>query len=219
MRQSPIHNRLESRGAVWHAVNETLFPVRLSDDSADQANAAALGICDVSGLHKFGLKGRDAERQLSSEGFSIPAAVYDSTSLEDGGLIIRIGKNEFFLEDGSRNRTVAAFRERFEPAEGDVFQVEHQEATFVLTGTRLGNVLAQTCGIDFREAAPLRFVFTRIAGVSCGMLPNITAKLPTCRLWVDPGYALYLWDTLVEIIGSLDGDIVGAGCIYPEWLE
>ena len=99
---------------------------------------------------------------------------------------------------------------------GRLARVEHEEATLLLTGRRSLEVLSQTCGINFREALPDKVVFTRVAGVSCGVFTEAIREVPVYRIWVDPSYALYLWETLVEICHSLDGGEIGAGCIYSE---
>jgi len=131
-------------------------------------------------------------------------------------MIVRFGTNEFFLQDGIGGSTVSSLSEQMDSRAGQVFRVEHQEATFLLTGSRSWEVLAQTCGINFDEAAPRTVIFTRVAGVSCGVFPDALRDVSTYRIWVDPSYAIYLWETLVDICESLDGSVVGAGCVYPD---
>ncbi len=132
---------------------------------------------------------------------------------------MRLGVDEFFLEDNIANTNLPLLAAEINSHEGDVFRVEHQEATFVLTGHRSLEVLAQTCGINVAEAMPDQVVFTRVAGVSCGIFPERHRDTTLYRLWVDPSYAAYVWETVLEICDSLGGGVIGAGCIYPELLE
>ncbi len=88
----------------------------------------------------------------------------------------------------------------------------------MLTGTRAIDALAQTCGINFRDATLRRLILTRVAGVSCGVFPDAIDETPTFRFWIDPSYAVYLWETLLEICESLDGFPIGAACIFPQVL-
>lgn len=178
----------------------------------------SLGICDVSGLQKLGVKGPDAAAWLHSLGIDVPAKILDSNSLPPGGVIVRLGRDEFFLEDDIANTALPRLMTKADAHRGDMYRVEHDEATFLLVGDRATQVLAQTCAINFREVVPQQVVFTRVAGVSCSVLPAL-ADIPTYRFWVDPSYAVYLWKTLVEICESLDGRVIGAGCLYRELLR
>ena len=218
--RSPIQDWLDAHGAQQRVIGGRSFVVRFASDDAERTAMASLGICDLSGLRKLGLKGRDAEDLLLNAKLDVPTKVFESHPLVDGGLIIRIGSDEFFLESGIRNESVAAIAHQLEVQAGQVFRVDHQEATFLLIGSRALAVLSQTCGINFGgEARPRQAVFTRVAGVSCCVFPDLIRGVSAYRIWVDPTYALYLWETLVEICASLDGRTIGTGWIYPESLS
>jgi len=219
IRSSPIQHLLESRGGEFHNFGGGSYAVRAASEEDDQRSRELLGLCDLSGLHKLGLKGPDAETWLASKGLDVPSDVFASRSLPDGGVVVRLGSAEFFLEDNIGNTTLPEFTARMDSYKGKLVRVEHQEATFLLTGRRSLEALAQTCGIDFREVTPHKVVFTRVAGVSCGVYRETIREAPAYRLWVDPSYAVYLWETLAEICQSLDGGEIGAGCIYPELLS
>src|SRR5205823_8437684 len=97
-----------------------------------------------------------------------------------------------------------------------VYPVEREDATFLLTGTRAPEVLAQMCSIDFRTAPRRRLVLTRAAGINCGILPEALGEVPLFRFWVDSGYAVSCWETLIEIAEELDGKVIGAASCFPE---
>ena len=215
-RQSPIHHLLEARGADWRIVGGVRFAVRFQSDEAERRAMQSLAVCDLSGLQKFGLKGPDSESRLSKNGIDVPQKIYDSRPLADGGVIVRFASDEFFLESGATNETVPALAARLNSHDGKTFHVERQEATFLLIGSRSLAVLSQTCGINFREAAPRHVVFTRVAGISCAVFPNPVGDIRAYRFWVDCSLAVYLWETLVEICESLNGGVIGAGCLYPQ---
>ncbi len=217
--RSPVYEDLDSRRAEWCSLDGIDFVVRIRDDETEREAMKSLGLCDLSGLRKLGLKGHDAESWLGSEGIDVPQAVFESRPLGPNGVILRFGTNELFLEDGIGNSTVASLAERVDSHDGQVFRVEHQEATFLLTGLHSLEVLAQTCGINFSEAARRQAVFTRVAGVSCAVFPDAVRETPSYRIWVEPSYAVYLWESLVEICESLNGSVIGAGCVYPELIS
>lgn len=217
-RRSPIHQSLEAAGAEWRLAGGMPCAVRFRAAEAEREAIRTLGLCDMSALAKLGVKGRGAEGWLRDQGIDAPGEVYLSRRLAAGGLIVRLAADEFLLEGGLGDASVATLAERLDAHGGTVLRVERQETTLLLIGSRAIDVLAQTCGINFREATAERLVLTRVAGVNCGVLPERVGDVPAYRLWVDCSYAVYLWTTLVEICQSLDGCVVGAAVVDPEWV-
>lgn len=217
-RQSPIQPWLEARNATWSCIGPMLIAVRLQNEPTEGAAIQTLGLCDMSALSKLGVKGPDADRWLQDQDVDVPDLIYESRQLPGGGVIVRIGSDEFLLESGVTNELVPVLRARIDSTEGSMVPVVREDATFLLIGTRSREVLDQTCGINFQEAISRRLVLTRVAGVSCGVFPERFKEIPAYRLWVEPSYAVYLWETLVEICESLGGHAIGAGCIFPELL-
>ena len=215
-RRSPIHQSLETKGAVWRLTGDMPMAVQFDRPQAEREAISTLGLCDLSALEKLGIKGRDAEVWLRDQGVDAPARVYESRRLADWGIVVRLAADEFLLESGIAGESVRALADRLVSHQGHVFRVERQEATFMLVGPRAIDVLAQTCGINFRDAPPNRLVLTRVAGADSGVLPDPLGNTPAFRIWIDYSYAVYLWTTLVEICESLRGRVVGAGCIFPE---
>jgi len=216
MRYSPIHPWLEKRQPEWREVGGMPVALRLQPAEVEQQAMRVLALCDLSCLSKLGVKGRDSQSWLESQQVEVPQRVYESCHLADGGFVVRLATDEFLLESGIANESVPALTAQLDSASGSVYSVARQEATFLLIGLSAVDVLAQTCGIDFHQAVRQRLVMTRVAGASCGVLPDPVADIWACRLWIDCSYASYLWEALVEISDSLGGSVVGAGCIFPE---
>ncbi len=211
---SPVHELLDTHHATWKRVGDGMIALHFGKPDAEQQAAKALGLCDLSALTKLGLKGRGAADVLRSAGITPPPNRYDTASLQDGGLIIRTDTNEFLLEEGVTGSTVAKLlRELRQSPKADPLLVERTDAAFVLTGSRANEVLRQTCGMNFSDttAAPLnRLVMSRIAAVSCAILPTLDGPTPRFRLWLDPSFAISLWESLEEIVHDLGGHVVGA---------
>jgi sarcosine oxidase subunit gamma len=216
-KRSPIHHVLQARKPTWCYALDTPIVVRFQTEDAERQSMKRLGLCDLSGLSKLGIKGHDSASWLESKNIDVPAAIYESRRLADDGLIVRIATDEFFLESGISNQTVPTLSSELESISQYVFRVEFQEATFLLVGTRAIDVLAQTCGINFDEAVPRRLIYSRVAGVSCGIFPDSIGEVPAYRFWIDPSYAAYLWETLEQICHDLGGNAIGAGCLFPDW--
>ena len=222
-RRSPLHDLLKARGASWQTVEGVAFAVRFRSDDEERRALESLAICDMSGLAKLGVKGPQSAEWLSGQGLDVPDAVFATSRLGTGGLLARLGADEFFLESGPGEELLAQLDARLAEQTGRLLRVEHQEATLLLTGTRCLDVLAQTCGFDFANQTSPQVVLTRVAGVSCGVFLDSSlrgaADVPVYRLWVDASYAHYLWETLVEICESLGGAVIGTTCFYPDWDE
>ena len=177
---------------------------------------ANLGLCDVSPLPKLSVKGPGADPWLRERGIQTPATVLEIGTLPDGGVTARIGTVEFFVESGPSAESVPLLDTALGAAPSGVFRVERQDATFVLAGAQVQEALAQTCGINFREAPEGRVILTSVAGVSCIVLPQRIAEVDAYRLWVEPSGAVYLWQTLATIVSELGGGLIGAASVYPE---
>lgn len=216
VRRSPVHHFLEGDGAHWQQVGGALLAIRLAAAQEEEAAARDLALCDLSGLAKLGVRGPEAESWLRGQGLDIPPNLYDTRGLPDGGLLAQIGTDQFLLESGIRGETVTALGTLLGAGVSGAYRVERQEATFLLAGRRLREVLAQACAIDFGALPSQRLIYTRIAGVSGAVLPQEIDGRPACRLWIDPSYAADLWESLVTIAQELGGRVVGTACFYAE---
>jgi sarcosine oxidase subunit gamma len=209
-RRSPVHDLLSSRNPQWGRIAGASIALRFGDGEEEAARQLAL--CDLSALPKLGLKGGGAEGWLRSQQIDVPPNTYDVAHLADGGLIARLGDADFFLEAG----TADAVLPRLAATPADVYRVERQDATFLLTGSRTLRLLARLSSIDFAAAPPRRLILTRAGGVNCAVLPDRDGDVPHYRLWVDYTYAASFWESVVEIAKELGGRVVGAACVYPK---
>lgn len=160
-------------------------------------------------LPRIGFKGPGAAAWLQDQSLPIPADIFDAIGQDDGSLIVRLGNSEFMIESSSRSDLVARLDAQQALLLAGVYSIPHSEVTLELSGSDADLVFAQTCGIDFSKAAIDRVVYTRVAGVSCGILKRFAAE-PRYRIWVDFGFAPYLWETLAAISSELGGQIVAS---------
>ena len=161
---------------------------------------------------------------LERQHLTIPEAVYQVWATGDGGHLIRTGASDFFIESGHRGNTVAKIAQAVGRGGDGVYPVPREDASFLLSGRRALEVLAQTCGFDFRETVGASsrvglmtgpFVMTRIAGVSVSVLPRTLNGIPVFQLWLDYSYGLALWEQLLAIVRELEGGVVGLSCFLP----
>jgi sarcosine oxidase, subunit gamma len=78
--------------------------------------------------------------------------------------------------------------------------------------------LLETCGIDF-SSFPFeerRVVMTSMTGVSVTVVRWLREGVPLYRIWCDPSFGAYLWETLLEVARDLGGGAVGLESLFPE---
>lgn len=165
-----------------------------------------ISIQDFSRFRKAGVKGPHAAAWLASQGIDVPPAANTWRPLTGGALIGRLAETEYFLEDGSDPgpaTKLAALRDEL-PA--GVYPVPRQDSCFVLTGEDIDEVLLQVCSVDLSSnQAPSALFMTSMAGVSILAIPQRLDGVPTVKIWADPTFGPYLWNTLSKITQELTG--------------
>lgn len=214
-RLSPLDDALEQLGARWGSLADMPVPLDFGDPRREPARAAIAGLCDASALARLAVKGPAARSFLSDQGLVPPEKIYDYLPADGGGLIVRTGAAEYFVEDGWDGGTVAGLAAALGPAWPGVYRVLGPDASLLLAGREAIGVLSQACGFNFRDGGG-QFVMTQVAGVSCGVVERELAAGRVFQLWLDGTYGIYLWNALLEIVVEAGGGPVGAGCLFPE---
>jgi sarcosine oxidase subunit gamma len=212
VRRSPVHEALEHLGPRWGKLHDMPVALNVGRPVEEAASAKTLGLCDVSSFPRVTLKGPGAEAWLRDQGVGVPTEIYEV--LRTGkSIVARTGGAEFFIEDGVSGRIVAGLPK----AGGDleVYRVLRQDAAMILGGSRAVDVMLETCGVDC-SSHEFRMVYSRVAGVSCAILPDTVDGLRAYRIWCDASYGPYLWQTLLEIVKEKGGGAVGLAAVFRE---
>lgn len=193
-RESPLHSRLMPHASQVNPRNDSL------------------ALTDLSAFGKTGLKGPAAAAWLEGRGIPVPQQYNSWARLPGGGLIARLAISEFFMEDASGGTTVSDVARELELPVAGVWPVLRQDAGIALAGERAAELLAQTCSFNFTDLGTddRTVVMTSMAGVGVLMIRRNDLQTPCYRIWCDPTYAPYLWDTLAGIAGDLGGAVVAA---------
>jgi sarcosine oxidase subunit gamma len=213
VRRSPIHRALAELNPVWGEIHGMSVVLRIAEPADEKKLGSQLALCDMSYLHKVAFKGAGIAEWLSQMGIPTPEEVYNYSVFKNG-LVVRTDRNEFFVEDGPRGEILIddIVRSKASLPPG-VQRVHRQDASFLLCGADCQRVLRETCGVDF--TTPLNgVVMTRVAGVSCMVLPLQGIEMPAVRLWLDPSYGIYLWKSLLEIVRAYGGNAIGLMALY-----
>jgi sarcosine oxidase subunit gamma len=138
----------------------------------------------------------------------VPDQVYAHQPQSDGGLVVRTGGAEFFVENGWQAATVVRIQAAVGAGTHGVYAFDRQDVSLVICGAAAPAFLSETCSCDFGESG-FQFVMTQVAGVSCAVLPRQLGAVRAWQLWADGTYGPYLWETFLQIVRELGGDAVG----------
>lgn len=209
-RTSPLHAQLATLEPQWRVVDGMRVAVQLPGDAAARMEAVALA--DLSCLNRIGLKGPGAAEWLERQGVPVPPQANAWNGLPGGGVIARLGRTEFFLEDGPGGETVGQVKLALGSGVTGVVPVLRQDAAIALFGRNVNALLVQTCNVNFAEFGPQdrTAVMTLMVGVSVLATRSDLRDLPGYRIWCDPTFAPYLWETLAGIATELGGGVIGA---------
>ena len=214
MRASPLHDCLARLETKWGRLND--MPIA---SSAGAETNTSLQLLDLSALRRTGLKGPDAASWLQSRSVCVPERANSWSNLEDGGLIARLGRSEFLLEDAPRGVVVSGVADALVTPATGVYPVLRQDAGLMVRGEAVPELLAQTCSIDLSAGAleERAVTLTMMAGISVIVIDVSNMHAAPCyRIWCDGTYGAYLWETLLEIALELGGGAAGLNAIYPD---
>ncbi len=208
LRTSPLHDTFTALQPTWTGLHGMRIASRVG---GDPVNLETVAMADLSFLPKAGLKGPSAAQWLTTQGVTIPAEANTWTALPDDGVIARLGRSEFFLEDGAAGGLAARMRAALGAGADGVYPVIRQDAGILLAGARSNELLVQTCNVNFEEIGPAGgiAVMTQMIGVSVLVIRKSLRQLPCYRIWCDPTFARYFWETLSGIAVELGGGVIG----------
>ncbi|HZF23818.1 MAG TPA: hypothetical protein VE030_10185 [Burkholderiales bacterium] len=215
-RTSPLHDQVATLNPRWGRVRGMRMAAALAGDETVARESVA--VVDLSCLDKAGVKGPEAAPWLEGLGIVVPAQANAWTGLPGSGVIARLGRGEFFLEDGAAGDTAGRVRDALGAGIAGVYPVTRQDAGIALVGRRVNELLVQTCNVNFQEldSESRTVVMTMMAGVAVLVIRQDHQNLPGFRIWCDPTYAPYLWETLTGIAAELDGGPIGTGRLLSQ---
>lgn len=208
MRSNPLVQRIAAAFPVqWGEIGGMKVPLAVEGEEHHREIALA----DLSCVLRCGLKGSGAAACLAELELPVPKEANTWMPLPDNGLIGRLGTSEFFVEDGLRTETVRPLWDRLQMDIPDVYPVMRQDTELVLTGILANDLLNEVCSVNFSAIEPRsqELVMTSMVGVPVLVIPIYSNELTRYRIWCDPTFAPYLWDTLCEIAREMGGGPIG----------
>jgi sarcosine oxidase subunit gamma len=210
LRANPCVNAMTAHRADWTSARGMATPARFAAEIG--AHGRALGVLDLSWRQRGGCKGPACAELLAQRGLPVPETPNGYVEIAGGGLVARLGRNEFLIEDVEGDSLLS----RLGSLEGvaGAYPVLRQDASLLLFGSRLEDLLLQTCSFDFAQLAsiPGGLALTSMIGVGVTALwqqAPVPLEGAALRIWLDGTYGDYVWSTLVEIAEELGGGPVG----------
>jgi sarcosine oxidase subunit gamma len=165
--------------------------------------------------HRLGVKGPLAAGWLAANGIATPATPNTWTPSDplssDAALVARLGNSEFFLEDGAAGTTLRRISPSLDQQLPGVYPVMREDWGFVLGGPGVHDVLAQVCNINFAalelDSRPL--IMTLMIGVAVLVVPQGAAGGRRYRIWCDPTFGPYIWESLGAVVIECGGKTRG----------
>lgn len=154
-------------------------------------------------LVKRGVKGPGVVAWAQHHDLPLPTTRYSVLPVGAAGVVARAGEGELILECTPRDALWERWRAALAEAPEGVYDIPQQSVTLELSGPRARRVLARSCALNLAAASADTILYTRIAGVSCAVLPRGQGEPRAYRLWVDYSLAPYLWTTLAVIAEDL----------------
>lgn len=215
-RTSPLHDLVAALNPQWDVVRGMRMAACLA--GGETAARESVAVADLSCLDKAGIKGPEAARWLESLSIAVPAQANAWTGLPGGGVIARLGRTEFFVEDGVNGDTASRVRDALGTGNAGVYPVIRQDAGIALVGRRVNELLVQTCNVNFQElgSASRTVIMTMMVGVAVLVIRQDRQNLPGFRIWCDPTYAPYVWETLTGIASEMGGGAIGSGGLLSQ---
>jgi heterotetrameric sarcosine oxidase gamma subunit len=154
-------------------------------------------------LVKRGVKGPGVVAWAQRHDLPLPATRYAVLPVGAAGVLARVGEGELILECTPQDALWERWQAALAESPAGVYDIPQQSVTLELSGPRAPQVLARSCAVNLADEPAETILYTRVAGVSCAVLPREAAESRSYRLWVDYSLAAYLWTALAEITGDL----------------
>lgn len=163
-----------------------------------------INVTEMTELVRYGVKGPEASHWLARHQINTPTHI-NTWLLSENTLVLRLGSSEYLIEDQEGGQACARLVADFLRVAG-VYKVPRADASYLLAGKGVNNLLSEICALDLSEAnfQDNAVVMTQIAGISATILRQSLNGETVYRLWCDGTYGTYMKHTLLDITAQLN---------------
>lgn len=158
---------------------------------------SALEVVETTQVLRIGLKGPQAAEWLQQQGLLLPEAWH---WLEHQGLLLcRLGTSEFVIEAGLDHAMMPTLYAQLQQAVVGVYPVMRYDASWLLSGPALHDVMAELCALDWtHETATQRVCMASFGGINATLIQVATEGYQCVRVWCDASYRDYVQQLLAQ---------------------
>jgi sarcosine oxidase subunit gamma len=218
--RSPVYRELRNLEAEFVEINGYAVATSIGDASTQASTARNLALCDLSGLPRMGVKGRQTGKWLTTQGLSVPTEPNRALQQDDGLLLAMLADNEGLvlgdMEQRGRNveRLTRALQDTEEPSEPPtriLVPRQHGQAWFRVTGREMAAAMAKLCAVDLRPAYfhNLQVAQTSVARLNTIVIRDDLIDIPAVHLLSDVASAGYLWECILDAGAEHDMRVIG----------
>lgn len=162
----------------------------------------ALQVVETTEVLRIGLKGPQAVSWMQQQGLPLPDQW--RWMEQQGMLICRLGQSEFVLEAGLEHARMLALNAQLQQPIAGVYPVARFDASWLISGEILNDVLAELCMLDWQlETIAQKVCMTQLAGINATLI-QVAANGDQCvRIWCDGSYRDYLHQVFVQSMTSV----------------
>lgn len=220
-RRSPLYRLHTAAGASFRQVEDNAVPYLMVSLQEDIAVARQLGLVDLCGLAKTGMKGPDAPGWLEQKGFQLPAQP-NLALLQPGGVLVgRLSFDEFLLLgdlQGQSTDFVGLEDSRSQDSVTQIYPVPRRDSHCWLgvVGIQASQMLAKLCAVDLRSEQFTEFMIaqTIIADINVIVIRRDLGQTPCLYLLADMTSTEYLWEVLQDAMLEFAGSVVGLAAVH-----
>lgn len=214
-KSTPVAFFQKSLNPQWGEINNMPVATGFESSQIEETRKQVLGVTDVSCLQRFGVKGPQASKWLSSQGISVPDAANTWVDHEQS-IVLRLGGSEFLIEDQSTDSVCQQLDEAVKVHAAGVYKVLRADAAFVISGDKVLTMFSELCRLDLseRELGSNQLIMTQVADISATVLAQTINGQSVFRLWCDGTFGAYMWRVLHQLAQELGGGAVGFSSIF-----
>jgi sarcosine oxidase subunit gamma len=187
----------------------------------DTVIARQLGLVDLCGLVKTGVKGPGTSAWLEQKEFQLPAEPNSAVLQPNGVLVAKLSFDEFLIlgdlkglsgrfSDLEDNGSLASVPQTYLLPRGD------SHCWLAVVGAKASQMLVKLCAIDLRtEQFPdCAIAQTIIADISVIVIRHDLGLTPCFYLLADIASTEYLWEVLLDAMQEFVGSGVGLAALH-----
>ena len=220
-RRSPLYRLHLATGASFRQVEDNAVPYLMASLPGDTATARQLGLVDLCGLTKTGVKGPGAPAWLQQKRFQLPAEPNLAVLQPNGVLVARLSFDEFLILGDLKGQSSAFF----DPE--DIRLLDSAPQAYLLprgdshcwlgvVGAQASKMLVKLCAIDLGSGQFPDFVIaqTIIADISVIVIRHDLGLTPCFYLLADIASTEYLWEVLLDAMLEFVGGGGGLAALH-----